>query len=68
MLNDRVFPQVCYRTLVECKDNVFLGISVVCGVVFLPKRGLSSRKSVREPENFCRIHHDSLEKVLNHIW
>lgn len=30
VLSDRAFPQVCYRTLVECKDSGFLGISVVC--------------------------------------
>ena len=30
VLNDRAFPQVCYRTLVECKGSGFLGISVVC--------------------------------------
>ena len=28
-LNDRTFPQVCYRTLVVCKGSGFLGISVV---------------------------------------
>jgi hypothetical protein len=30
VLSDRAFPQVCYRTLVECKGSGFLGISVVC--------------------------------------
>lgn len=34
MLNDRVFPQVCYRTLAEYKVSGFLGISVVCGGIF----------------------------------
>lgn len=28
VLNDRVFPQICYRTLVEYKGSDFLGISV----------------------------------------
>ena len=34
VLNDRAFPHGCYRTLVECKGNVFLGISVICGGIF----------------------------------
>ncbi len=34
VLNDRVFPQVCYITLVECKGSGFLGISVGLGVGF----------------------------------
>ncbi len=55
VLNDRAFPQVCYRTLVECKGSGFLGISVVCGVVFISKRVLNNRKSVIETENFCMI-------------
>ena len=36
VLSDRVFPQVCYRTFVEYKGSGFLGISVVCVVVFFP--------------------------------
>ena len=35
LLNDRAFPQVCYRTLVEYKGSGFLGISVVCGGIFI---------------------------------
>ena len=35
VLSDRIFPQVCYRTLVEYKGSGFLGISVVCGMVFI---------------------------------
>ena len=34
VLNDRVFPQACYRMLVECKGSGFHGISVVCGGIF----------------------------------
>ncbi len=63
VLNDRAFPQVCYRTLVECKGSGFLGISAVCGVFFLLKRLIYSRKTVVESENFCRYTLDSLEKV-----
>ena len=63
VLNDRAFPQVCYRTLVEYKGSGFLGISVVCGVVFICQRGIYSRELGIEPENSCRIHIDSLEKV-----
>lgn len=37
VLSDRVFPQVCYRTPVEYKDGGFLGVSVVCGVIFFPR-------------------------------
>ena len=55
VLNDRAFPLVCYRMLVECKGSGFLGISVVCGVVFISKRVLNNRKSVIETENFCMI-------------
>ena len=55
VLTDGSFPQVCYRTLVECKGSGFLGISVVCGVVFISKRVLNNRKSVIETENFCMI-------------
>lgn len=53
VLNDRAFPYGCYRTLVEYKDNAFLGISAVCGVVFISKRVLNSRKLVIELGNFC---------------
>ena len=53
VLNDRAFPQVCYRTLVEYKGSGFLGISVVCVVVFVSKRVLNSRKLVIELGNFC---------------
>ena len=56
VLNDRVFPHGCYRTLVGCKGSGFLGISVVCGVVFLFQKVLNSRKSIIEAENFCRIY------------
>ncbi|EXZ59364.1 hypothetical protein M116_1127 [Bacteroides fragilis str. 3719 A10] len=35
MLIDRVFPLVCYRTLVEYKGSGFLGISVGCGGIFI---------------------------------
>ena len=52
VLNDRVFPQVCYRTLVEYKGSGFLGISVVCGVFFIFQKVLDDRKSVIKPENF----------------
>lgn len=34
VLNDRVFPHGCYRTLIEYKGSVFLGISVICGGIF----------------------------------
>ena len=34
VLNDRAFPLVCYRMLVECKGSGFLGISVACGGIF----------------------------------
>lgn len=50
VLSDRAFPQVCYRTLVGRKDSGFLGISVVCGVVFLPKRVLDNRIDHRTRE------------------
>lgn len=30
VLNDRVFPHGCYRTLAEYKGSAFLGISVIC--------------------------------------
>ena len=63
VLSDRAFPQVCYRTLAEYKGSGFLGISVVCGVVFICQRGIYSRELGIEPENSCRIHIDSLEKV-----
>ena len=53
VLSDRVFPQVCYRTLVEYKGSGFLGISVVCGVFFIFQKVLDDRKSVIKPENFC---------------
>lgn len=63
VLNDRAFPQICYRTLVEYKGSGFLGISVVCGVFFIFQKVLDDRKSVIKPENFCRFTFDSLEKV-----
>ena len=53
VLNDRTFPQVCYRTLVEYKGSGFLGISVVCGVFFIIQKVLDDIKSVIKPENFC---------------
>lgn len=53
VLSDRIFTQVCYRTLVEYKGSGFLGISVVCVVVFVSKRVLNSRKLVIELGNFC---------------
>lgn len=53
VLNDRAFPLVCYRTLVECKGGGFLGISAVCDVFFISKRVLNSRKLVIELGNFC---------------
>ncbi len=56
VLIDKIFPQVCYRTLVEYKGSGFLGISAVCGVVFIFQMVLNCRKSVIEPVNFCRIH------------
>lgn len=62
VLNDRAFPQICYRTLVEYKGSGFLGISVVCGVFFIFQKVLDDRKSVIKPENFCRFTFDSLEK------
>ena len=34
MLNDRIFPHGCYRTLAEYKGSGFLGISVACGGIF----------------------------------
>ncbi len=34
VLNDRIFPYGCYRTLVEYKGSNSLGISVVCGGIF----------------------------------
>lgn len=43
VLNDRAFPQVCYRTLVEYKGSGFLGISVVCGVFFIFQKVLDDR-------------------------
>ena len=39
-LSDRTFPYGCYRTLVEYKGSGFLGISVVCGVVFYSLKGV----------------------------
>ena len=63
VLNDRAFPQICYRTLVEYKGSGFLGISVVCGVFFIFQKVLDDRKAVIKPENFCRFTFDSLEKV-----
>ena len=56
VLNDRAFPQVCYRTLVEYKGSGFLGISVVCGVFFIFQKVLDDRKSVIKPENFCKVY------------
>ena len=35
VLIDKIFPQVCYRTLVEYKGSGFLGISVGCGGIFI---------------------------------
>ena len=35
VLNDREFPHGCYRTLAGYKGSAFLGISVVCGGIFL---------------------------------
>ncbi len=55
VLSDRTFPQVCYRMLVGRKDSGFLGISVVCGVVFFP-RGYLIIELVIKLGNFCRIH------------
>ena len=43
VLNDRAFPQVCYRTLVEYKGSGFLGISVACGVFFIFQKVLDDR-------------------------
>ena len=56
VLNDRAFPQACYRLLVEYKGSGFLGISVVCGVFFIFQKVLDDRKSVIKPENFCRVY------------
>lgn len=39
VLSDRAFPQVCYRTLVECKGSGFLGISVGLRDVFYSPKG-----------------------------
>ena len=39
VLNDRAFPQLCYRMLVEYKGSGFLGISVVCGMFFYSPKG-----------------------------
>ena len=35
VLNDKAFPHGCYRTLVEYKGSVFLGISVICTEIFV---------------------------------
>ena len=56
VLDDRAFPQICYRTLVEYKGSGFLGISVVCGVFFIFQKVFDGRKSVIESENFCGIY------------
>lgn len=56
VLIDRVFPLVCYRTLVEYKGSGFLGISVACGVFFIFQKVLDDRKLVIKPENFCRVY------------
>lgn len=60
VLNDRVFPHGCYRTLIECKGDVFLGISVICGgnfIVFcairLEKRVLSYDIFSEKCNNSC---------------
>ena len=62
VLSDRAFPQVCYRTLVGRKDSGFLGISVVCGVVFLPKRVLDNRIDHRTRELLQNTHLIRLKK------
>ena len=56
VLNDRTFPQVCYRTLVEYKGSGFLGISVVCGVFFIFQKVLDDRKSVIKPDKCCKTY------------
>lgn len=44
VLNDRTFPQVSYRTLVECEGSGFLGIFVGCGMfLFFEGTALSFR-------------------------
>ena len=53
VLNDRAFPHGCYRTLVECKGNVFLGISVICGGIFA-LQSLTRWKKCCELELFAR--------------
>lgn len=35
VLTDSAFPHGCYRTLAEYKGSGFLGISVVCGRIFI---------------------------------
>ena len=65
VLSDKVFPQVCYRTLVEYKGSGFLGISVVCDGIFCAPIILGTRfvgKSV------AKLNY-SLEKVfVCHKW
>ena len=65
VLNDRAFPYGCYRTLVEYKDNAFLGISAVCGGIFCAPIIYGTRfvgKSVAKP-------YYSFEKVfVCHKW
>ena len=46
VLNDRAFPQVCYRTLVEYKGSVFLGIFVICGGNFIVFSAIRLEKCV----------------------
>lgn len=46
VLSDRVFPQVCYRTLVKYKGSVFLGIFVICGGNFIVFSAIRLEKCV----------------------
>ena len=59
VLNDRAFPQVCYRTLAEYKGGGFIGISVVCGMVFIFQKVFNDNSR----KNFVGYTFDSFEKV-----
>ena len=66
VLSDRVFPQVCYRTLVKYKGGGFLGIFVVCGRKRKKKCDWFEKMYLYVTYSFekvCRYECYSLEKV-----
>ena len=66
VLSDRVFLQVCYRTLVEYKGSGFLGILVVCGRFCTKKCDWFEKMYLYVTYSFekvCRYECYSLEKV-----